>query len=77
MRTRAEIDEEIARENQAVAQHAKSVYRWSRVKDRAARNERIMELWEMGVPREEIAEKVDLTPQRVSQIVNSFGAGWR
>lgn len=41
------------------------------------RNERILELWAMGASRGEIARLVDLTPQRVSQIVNSFGCGWR
>jgi DNA-binding NarL/FixJ family response regulator len=77
LKTRAELDAEIQRENIAITQHNKSVYRWSRVKDRIARDEHIMELWAMGESREEIAEQVDLSPQRVSQIVNGFGAGWR
>jgi len=77
MKTRAEVDAEIQRENVAITQHNKSVYRWSRVKDRIKRDEHIMELWAMGESREEIAEQVDLSPQRVSQIVNGFGAGWR
>jgi hypothetical protein len=76
MKTHAELDAEIQRENIAITQHNKSVYRWNRVKDRVARDEHIMELWEMGKPREEIAELMDLSPQRISQIVNSFGAGW-
>jgi hypothetical protein len=76
VKTRAELDREIVAENQAIRQMSRSHYRWSRVRDRIARDELIMELWEMGVSREEIAERVDLTPQRVSQIVNGFGAGW-
>jgi hypothetical protein len=31
----------------------------------------------MGWGRKEIAEKVDLTPQRISQIINDFGYGYR
>lgn len=77
MKTHAEVDAEIQKENLAVAQHNKSVYRWSRVTDRIARDEQIMEWWAIGKPREWIAEQVDLTPVRVSQIVNGFGAGWR
>ena len=77
MKTHAELDAEIYRENQAVAQHKKSVYRWSRVKDRIARDQQIMEWWAMGKSREWIAEQVDLSPMRISQIVNNFGAGWR
>jgi hypothetical protein len=42
-----------------------------------ARNEHIFELYQMGYDRQHIAEVVDLTPQRVSQIINSFGYGWR
>ena len=44
---------------------------------RKARDARIMEWWALGLSPREIAAEVDLTPQRVSQIVNSFGAGWR
>ena len=44
---------------------------------RAKRDGRIMELWQMGLDRREIATLVDLTPQRVSQIVRSFGATFR
>lgn len=41
------------------------------------RNTQILEWWAMGKDRRWIAAQVDLTPQRVSQIVNSFGSGWR
>jgi hypothetical protein len=79
VKTRAEVDAEIQRENVAITQHNKSVYRWSRVRDRAARDAQIMEWWAMGKEREWIAEHVDLSPMRVSQIVQSFGFGngWR
>jgi transcriptional regulator with XRE-family HTH domain len=36
-----------------------------------------MELWQLGWSRRAIAERFDLTPQRISQIVNNFGYGWR
>lgn len=42
-----------------------------------ARRAHVMELYALGYDRKEIAERVDITPQRVSQIVNSFGYGWR
>ena len=82
MRTHAELDAEIARENHAISKQeepkrTKLEWRWLSPDERAERNEWIMELWAMGETREQIAEKVDLTPQRVSQVVNGFGAGWR
>lgn len=82
MRNRADVDREIASENQAVRQQerfrkAKVEWRWLTPAEREERNAWIMELWAMGLSREDIAERVDLTVQRVSQIVNSFGAGWR
>jgi hypothetical protein len=46
---------------------------WTSPEDREARNVQIMEWWELGVSREEIARRVDLTPARISQIVHSFG----
>jgi hypothetical protein len=52
---------------------------WLTAAEQAARNEHIMELFSMGYGRRYIAEVVDLTPARVSQIVNSFGYtfhGW-
>jgi hypothetical protein len=50
---------------------------WLTAAEQAARNEHILELWAMGYGRKAIAAIVDLTPQRVSQIVNSWGYGWR
>jgi hypothetical protein len=50
---------------------------WLTAAEIAARNARIMELYAMGFGRRAIAKAVDLTPARVSQIVNSFGYGWR
>lgn len=44
---------------------------------RVTRNEKIRELWELGVSREEIARITDLSPQRISQIVNAFGETFR
>jgi hypothetical protein len=41
--------------------------------DRDKRDGRILELWQMGWHRKAIAEVTGLTPQRVSQIVLSFG----
>jgi uncharacterized protein (DUF433 family) len=38
-----------------------------------ARNAAILELWQLGVDRREIAESFGLTPARISQIVRSFG----
>ena len=37
--------------------------------DRDNRDAHILELWSMGLGRREIATLVDLTPQRVSQIL--------
>jgi DNA-binding CsgD family transcriptional regulator len=54
-----------------------TTWRWLTPEEREKRNEHILELWAMGYSRIEIAEKMDITAQRVSQIVNSFGAGWR
>jgi hypothetical protein len=50
---------------------------WTSPAEREKRNVGILELWEMGWSRASIAERFDITPQRVSQIVNTFGAGWR
>jgi hypothetical protein len=50
---------------------------WLSREEQESRNVRIMELWALGYSRQAIAERVDLTPQRISQIVNSFGEGWR
>jgi DNA-binding NarL/FixJ family response regulator len=38
------------------------------------RYEWMMELYAMGLSFKEIAEKVDRTPQRVSQVVRHFGS---
>jgi hypothetical protein len=76
MRRRADVDEELRREKRAIADLEKSEFRWSRHVDRPKRDAHIMELWALGLTREEIGERVDLTPQRVSQIVHSFGVGW-
>lgn len=48
-------------------------YRWSNPDDRARRDGHILELWAMGEPRDAIADRFDITPQRVSQIVNRVG----
>jgi len=50
---------------------------WLSKAERDARDAHVLELWAMGYSRQEIARWVDLTPQRVSQIVNGFGKGWR
>ena len=50
---------------------------WTSPEERKARNVQIMEWWELGVPRDEIARRVDVTPSRVSQIVSDFGCTFR
>ena len=45
--------------------------------EREARDAHILELWQMGYDRDQIARWVDLTPQRVSQIVANFGCTFR
>jgi hypothetical protein len=50
---------------------------WFTRAEQEKRNAHIMELYAMGHDRRYIAEKVDLTPQRVSQIINDFGYGYR
>lgn len=77
MRDRAEVNAEIIRENRAAVEIQRGTYRWSKTKDRERRDEHIMELWEMGWSREEIAQMVGLTSARISQIVRSFGATFR
>jgi hypothetical protein len=49
---------------------------WLTRAEQEKRNEHIMELWAMGYDRQYIAKIVDLTPARISQIVNSFGCGF-
>jgi hypothetical protein len=41
------------------------------------RNDLILALARSGVSRFELAAQFDITPQRVSQIVNQLGFGWR
>lgn len=74
-RARREAELEMARRVQKIKRIATG-YTADKA-DRENRNEHVIELWAMGFDRHEIAELVDLTPQRISQIVNSFGAGWR
>jgi hypothetical protein len=50
---------------------------WLTAAEIAARNAKILELFAMGFGRRAIAKAVDLTPQRVSQIVNALGYGWK
>ena len=50
---------------------------WLTRAEQAARNERIYELWSMGYDRQTIAAWVDVTPQRVSQIIADFGCTFR
>ncbi len=50
--------------------------RWTK-QERKDRDIGIMEKWQLGWSREAIAEHYDLTVQRISQIVNSFGATFR
>jgi Mor family transcriptional regulator len=50
---------------------------WTDPATRQARNEHIIELWQLGYSRRDIARHYDISPARVSQIVNSFGCGWR
>jgi DNA-binding CsgD family transcriptional regulator len=45
--------------------------------DLERRNGRIHELWAMGYSRREIAQVVDLSPARISQIIADFGATFR
>lgn len=73
MRTRADIDREIASERQAIAQLNKGQNVWSKTKDRERRDEHVLELWEMGVSVNEIAAAFDLSAPRIRQIVNSIG----
>ncbi len=53
------------------------MWRWLSPEEREKRNEHILELWAMGYSRQIIAAEMDLTVQRISQIINDFGAGWR
>jgi hypothetical protein len=48
-------------------------WRWLTPEQREKRNAEVMELWAFGYSRQQIARIVDLTPQRVGQIVSSFG----
>ena len=50
--------------------HKKS-WRWLPPSQREARNEHIAELYALGYSYAEIAEQVDLTKQRVGQIVKA------
>ena len=77
MKKRAEFDHEIDQENRAIMHIERGIYRWSDERKRAERNVGIMERWDLGWSREEIAAYYDITPQRVSQIVRKFGYGWR
>jgi hypothetical protein len=43
----------------------------------ASRNEQILEAAKNGANRRELAVRFDLTPVRISQIVNQYGFGWR
>lgn len=62
---------------QAVLVRDRRAGSWLSAAEVEQRNERILELWALGASRAVIAREVDLTPQRISQIVNSFGCGWR
>lgn len=46
---------------------------WLTPEERADRNVEVMELWAFGYSKKQIAVIVGLTPQRIGQIVNSFG----
>ena len=46
---------------------------WTSPSEREARNVAIYELWQLGWSRQRIAERYDLSPQRISQIVSEFG----
>jgi len=38
-----------------------------------ARNESILEKWQLGWSKQEIADHYGLTPQRIGQVILSFG----
>jgi Mor family transcriptional regulator len=44
-------------------------WRWLRPTERDKRNESIREKWQLGWSAKDIAERYDITPQRVHQIV--------
>ena len=48
-----------------------AVWRYLSPQERQKRDGHIRELWAMGVSRQEIAERYDITPARVSQIVHA------
>jgi len=50
---------------------------WPTPELRRARDEQIMELYAMGLDRRAIARRFDLTPDRISQIVLSYGGRFR
>ena len=81
MKNRADLDHEIDQENRAIMHIERQIeperWRWLSPQEKEKRAAGIMEKWEMGWSREAIAKHYDLSRQRVSQIVNSFGAGWR
>jgi hypothetical protein len=50
---------------------------WLTRAEQEKRNEHIFELYDMGHDRQYIADRVGLTPQRISQILNDRGYGYR
>lgn len=50
---------------------------WFSPSEVEARRARVMELYALGKSRHEIADDVAITPQRVSQIITSFGYSYR
>jgi hypothetical protein len=52
-------------------------WRYRTKEERDKRDAAIMELHAMGLDRRTIARRFDLTPDRISQIVLSYGGGFR
>ena len=48
-------------------------WRYSTPEAREKRDAAIMEKWAMGWDHRDLAWEFDLTPQRIGQIINSFG----
>jgi DNA-binding NarL/FixJ family response regulator len=59
------------------AQIERPLWRYRTKAQRDKRDTAILELWAMGLDRREIARRFDLTPDRISQIVLSYGGGFR
>jgi DNA-binding NarL/FixJ family response regulator len=60
-----------------MAQTERPPWRYRTKEERDKRDAAILELWAMGLDQRTIAQRFDLTPARISQIVLSYGGGFR